>query len=70
MIQILTWLFQEQAASTIVFCAAHPSMDKVSGLYMYRCNVSEPSPEAQCVSTATALWEFSEQILSSKTAHF
>ena len=57
---------QEQAASTIVYCAAHPSMDTVSGLYMYNCWPVQPSPEAQDPSTSAALWELSEQIVAEK----
>lgn len=60
---------QEQATSTIVYCAAHPSMDTVSGLYMYDCWPAQPSPEAQDTSTATALWELSEQIVVEKMSH-
>ena len=57
---------QEQAASTIVYCAAHPSMDDISGLYMYDCWPTQPSPEAQDPSTAAALWELSECIIAKK----
>ena len=57
---------QEQAASTIVYCAAHPSMDEISGLYMYDCWPTQPSPEAQDPSTAAALWELSERIIAEK----
>ena len=57
---------QEQAASTVVYCAAHPSMEGIGGLYMYECWPAEPSPEAQDPSTSTALWELSEQIITEK----
>lgn len=57
---------QSQGASSIVYCAGHPIMEGVSGLYIYRCSVAEPSPEAQSHGTATALWELSQQIVSNK----
>ena len=60
---------QEQATSTIVYCAAHPSMERIGGLYMYECWPVEPSPEAQDPDTATALWELSEQIIAEKVEH-
>ena len=41
-------------------------MKAISGLYMYECWPMEPSPEAQDRSTATALWELSEQIITEK----
>jgi hypothetical protein len=44
-------------------------MDRISGLYIYRCQVAEPSKEAQSNGTSTALWQFSEQILHNKTKH-
>lgn len=41
-------------------------MEGVSGLYLYRCSVAEPSSEAQSHGTAAALWEFSVQIIRDK----
>lgn len=38
-------------------------MNDISGLYMSDCWPAEPSMEAQDLSTATALWEMSEQII-------
>lgn len=61
-------LTQEQAASTIVYCAVHPSMDNISGLYMYECWPAVPSPEAQDLTTAAALWQLSEQLIADKMA--
>lgn len=49
-----------------MFCAAHPLMEGISGLYIYRCAVVEPSHEAQSHGTAAALWELSEQIIKTK----
>ncbi|XP_064394863.1 WW domain-containing oxidoreductase-like [Halichondria panicea] len=54
----------DQAASTIVYCAAHPSMNDISGMYMSDCWPVEPSGEAQDSNTAVALWELSEQIIA------
>ena len=65
--QLLCFKLQEQAASTIVYCAAHPSMNEVSGLYMSDCWPVEPSSEAQDPGTASALWDLSEQIIIQKT---
>lgn len=50
----------------MVYCAAHPSMEGIGGLYMYECWPAEPSPEAQDPNTAAALWELSEQIIAEK----
>jgi len=58
---------QEQAAAGIVFCAAHPTMDEIGGLYLYDCWPVHPSEEAQNAETATALWEFSEQLIRERT---
>lgn len=57
---------QEQATATILFCAVHPCMEHISGLYMYECCPVEPSYEAQDRSTAAALWELCEQIVTDK----
>ena len=51
-----------------MFCAAHPLVDGISGLYMYRCCVVEPSYEAQSYGTANALWELSESIITTSTS--
>ena len=58
---------QEQAAAGVVFCAAHPTMDEIGGLYMYDCWPAHPSLEAQDGDTATALWELSEQLIRERT---
>lgn len=58
---------QEQGTSTIVYCACHPSMKGISGLYLHECWPVEPSPEAQDPDTASALWELSEDIIQEKT---
>ena len=60
---------QEQAASGIVYCAAHPSAENISGLYWYECWPAEPSDEAQDPTSAAALWELSEQIIAEKMAN-
>lgn len=60
----------EQATATIVYCAAHPNLENISGLYMYECFPALPSSEAQDCGTAVALWELSEQIIADKTAAF
>ena len=59
---------QEQACATIAYCAGHASMENIGGLYMYECWPTEPSGEAQDPSTAAALWELSERIITEKTA--
>lgn len=59
---------QEQGAASIVYCACHPSMSGISGLYMHECWPVEPSPEAQDPSTASALWELCEDIVQEKMA--
>lgn len=58
---------QAQGASSIVYCACHPSMKGISGLYMYECWPVEPSPEAQDWHTAAALWNLSEDLVDKKT---
>ncbi len=59
-----------QGASGIVYCACHPSMKGISGIYVYECWPAEPSPEAQNLNTATALWDLSQQIVEEKTLNF
>lgn len=54
---------QEQAAATIIYCSAHPTMKEIGGLYMCDCWPAEPSSEAQDPSTGKALWELSEHII-------
>ena len=50
-----------------MFCAAHPTMDDIGGLYLYDCWPVQPSLEAQDSDTATALWELSEQLIRERT---
>ena len=54
---------QEQAAATVLYCAAHPSLERVSGLYWYECQPVEPSPDALDPELADGLWGFSHQLI-------
>ncbi|XP_065913816.1 WW domain-containing oxidoreductase-like isoform X3 [Dysidea avara] len=70
LLRMMMWPFVksvEQAAAGIVFCAAHPTMDEIGGLYLYDCWPVHPSEEAQNADTATALWELSEQLIRERT---
>jgi WW domain-containing oxidoreductase len=57
----------EQAAATILYCAAHPSLERVSGLYWYECQPVEPSPDALDPELADGLWGFSHQLIHERT---
>lgn len=43
-------------------------MKGISGLYLHECWPAEPSQEAQDPSTASALWQLSEDIIQEKMA--
>jgi WW domain-containing oxidoreductase len=53
----------EQAAATILYCAAHPSLEGVSGLYWYEFQPVEPSPDALDPDLAEGLWNFSQKLI-------
>ena len=57
---------QEQAAATILYCAAHPALADVSGLYWYECHPVEPSDDALDLELGAGLWQFSEQLIAER----
>ena len=57
---------QEQAAATVVYCAAHPSLADVSGLYWYECHPVEPSNDATDPELGEGLWAFSEKLITER----
>ena len=57
---------QEQAAATILYCAAHPSLSDVSGLYWHECHPVEPSADALDPELGEGLWDFSERLIQER----
>lgn len=52
----------EQGASTLVYLAASPEVDAVSGRYFKDCRIIEPSRRARDPEAAERLWKVSEQL--------
>ncbi|HVV27231.1 MAG TPA: SDR family oxidoreductase [Rhizomicrobium sp.] len=52
----------EEGAKTIVYLAASPDVEGVTGEYFYQCKIARPTAEAQNDADAKRLWEISEQI--------
>uniref|UniRef100_A0A8C4JZK0 Uncharacterized protein n=1 Tax=Dromaius novaehollandiae TaxID=8790 RepID=A0A8C4JZK0_DRONO len=53
----------QQGAATTVYCATAPELEGLGGMYFNNCCRCAPSPEAQSVAVAAALWELSEGLL-------
>jgi len=49
----------EKGAQTIIYLAASPEVENVTGGYFYKCAPVTPSPEAQNSAEAQRLWEIS-----------
>jgi hypothetical protein len=52
----------ERGAETIVYLAASPAVEGVSGLYFAKCAPATPSRAAQDDDAAARLWADSEQL--------
>lgn len=55
-------LSPEQGAETLVYLAASPEVEAVSGKYFYKCRRETPSREAQNDVDAERLWQVSENL--------
>jgi NAD(P)-dependent dehydrogenase (short-subunit alcohol dehydrogenase family) len=55
-----------EGAKTVVYLAASPEADGVSGKYFYKCRATTPSPAAEDDQTASALWERSVELAGVK----
>ena len=58
----------ERGAETIVYLAASPDVDGVSGLYFAKCAPVTPSAAARDDAAAARLWEASERLAGAMTA--
>jgi NAD(P)-dependent dehydrogenase (short-subunit alcohol dehydrogenase family) len=52
----------EEGAKTIIYLASSPDVALVSGEYFYKCQVTEPTKEAQSDADAERLWQISTKI--------
>jgi WW domain-containing oxidoreductase len=55
--------FQQQAASTTVYCATAPELEGATGLYFNNCCRCEPSKAAQDPELARVLWQLSTKMI-------
>lgn len=53
----------EEGAETIIYLAADPAVEGVSGKYFYRCQTVSSSPASYDQATARRLWEAGESLL-------
>lgn len=58
----------EEGARTIIYLAASPDVENVSGEYFYQCRIDTPSAEARNDADATRLWEISRRIMETGCA--
>ncbi|XP_049933024.1 short-chain dehydrogenase TIC 32, chloroplastic-like isoform X6 [Nymphaea colorata] len=56
----------QQGAATTCYLALHPNMEGVSGKYFSDCNEDQPSAYGRDADLAKGLWEFSEEMTSTK----
>ena len=59
----LFMLTPEQGAETVVFLAASPEAERLSGAYLEKCGVVEPAPQARDDEAAQRLWEESARLV-------
>ena len=57
---------QEQAAATVLYCAAHPALADISGLYWYECHPVEPSDVTTDAELGERLWNSSERLITER----
>lgn len=55
---------QQQAASTVVFCATAPELEGVTGGYFNNCYRCQPSNPALNLALAARLWTFSQDMIT------
>ena len=58
----------EEGAKTSIYLASSPDVAQISGKYFDKCEIKEPSKEANDDQAAAKLWQISEQIIKDKTA--
>jgi len=58
----------EEGAKTIIYLAAAPEVEGVSGEYFYQCRIDTPSAEARSDADAKRLWEISRRIMETGSA--
>ncbi|CAN6440087.1 unnamed protein product [Victoria cruziana] len=58
----------QQGAATTCYLALHPDMQGVSGKYFGDCNEDRPTAYGRDYDLAKKLWEFSEEMISTKLA--
>lgn len=56
-----------QGAATTCYVALHPSLKGVSGKYFADSNEEKPSAKARDPALAKKLWDFSEELVNSKS---
>ncbi|XP_074588114.1 short-chain dehydrogenase TIC 32 B, chloroplastic-like [Curcuma longa] len=61
------WKSIPQGASTTCYVALHPSLKGVSGKYFADNNLEKPTKMARDDALAKKLWEFSEELVNSKS---
>lgn len=54
----------EQGSRTVVYAAASPELEGVTGQYLVRCRLHTPSRAARDPDAARRLWELSERLLA------
>ena len=57
----------EEGAKTSIYLASSPDVAQISGKYFDKCEIKEPSKEANDDQAAAKLWQISEQIIKDKT---
>ena len=55
--------YQEQGASTAIFCATSHELEGVGGFYFNHCCGCQPSNIATNEKLALELWEYSEKLV-------
>jgi len=57
-------IFQQQAASTVIFCATAPELEGVTGSYFNNCCHCQPSNAALDSALAAQLWTLSQDMIT------
>ncbi|VDI74389.1 WW domain-containing oxidoreductase [Mytilus galloprovincialis] len=59
---------KQQGAATTVYCATHPDVEEIGGMYFNNCCPCQPSKESMDEQLAEKLWTVSETILQDRLA--
>jgi NAD(P)-dependent dehydrogenase (short-subunit alcohol dehydrogenase family) len=57
----------EKGAQTSIYLASSPEVEGITGLYWYRCKVSQPTAIAQDGEAARRLWAISEELVATSS---